>query len=69
MTDVWSDGDSKSYMAITVHWIAKVTEMTSSLQLKAVLIAFHHLCGGHDGKALANAVLSLLDRVGVTVKV
>jgi hypothetical protein len=33
------------------------------------LIGFHHLRGGHDGKSVANALIGLLDRAGVTVKV
>lgn len=41
----------------------------SSLQLKAALIAFHRIRGGHDGKALASTVLALLDRAGITIKV
>ena len=53
---------------ITAHWIAKL-EGSTSLQLKASLIAFHCLCGGHDGMSLAETVLHLLDRAGVTVKV
>ena len=42
---------------------------TSSLQLKAALIAFHRIRGAHDGEALARTVLALLDRAGITVKV
>ena len=45
-----------------------ITE-TTSLQLDAALIAFHRLHGDHDGKSLADIVLQLLDRAGVTVKV
>ena len=67
-TDIWSDQNRKSYLAITAHWIAKL-EGTTSLQLKASLIAFYRLHGGHDGEALAETVLQLLDRAGITVKV
>jgi hypothetical protein len=42
---------------------------STSLQLKALLIAFHCLCGGHNGASLAKTVFYLLDRAGVTVKV
>lgn len=41
----------------------------ATLQLKMALIGFHRLRGGHDGKSVANAVIGLLDRAGVTVKV
>lgn len=67
-SDIWSDKNRRSYLAITAHWIAKL-EGTSSLQLKAALIAFHRLLGSHDGASLAKVVLHLLDRAGVTVKV
>ena len=66
--DIWSDQRRRSYLAITAHWIAKV-EGTSSLQLKAALIAFHLLRENHTGKTLANTVTHLLDRAGITVKV
>jgi hypothetical protein len=67
-TDIWSDKNRRPYLAITAHWIAKL-EGTTSLQLKASLIAFHRLRGNHDGVSLAKTVLHLLDRAGVTVKV
>jgi hypothetical protein len=66
--DIWSDDNLRPYMALTAHWIARVTG-TSSLQLKAALIAFHRLRGNHDGETLAGAVLQLLDRAGITGKV
>jgi hypothetical protein len=54
-------------MALTAHWIAKVDEM--ALESKAALVAFHQIEGSHNGKNLANIVLALLDRAGITVKV
>ncbi len=50
------------------HWVAKVEGMTS-LELKAALIAFHCLPGKHNGKAIAEAVMELLDRAHITIKV
>ena len=66
--DTWSDQNRRSYLAITGHWIGHVGE-TSSLQLKATVIAFHRLRGSHEGKSLSKVTINLLDRVGVTVKV
>jgi hypothetical protein len=40
--DAWSDQNRRSYLAITAHWIGRVGG-TTSLQLKAALIAFHRL--------------------------
>lgn len=66
--DIWSDHNRRSYLAITAHWIA-MTLGTTALELKAALIAFHRLRGDHDGESLAEVVLQLLDRAGITLKV
>src|SRR5258708_1846616 len=66
--DVWSDQNLQSYLAMTVHWIARV-EQADGLKLRTVLITFHCLTGRHDGKSLAKIVLHLLDRAGITSKV
>ena len=66
--DTWLDQNRRPYLAITAHWIAQNRE-TGALKLKAALIAFHRVCGGHDGLSLAGVVLGLLDRAGVTMKV
>jgi hypothetical protein len=63
--DMWSDQNRRSYLAMTAHWITR----TSPLQLRTALIAFHRHHGRHDGKTLANVVLQLLDRAGITLKV
>jgi hypothetical protein len=47
------------------HWV----DEAASLQLKTALIGFHCLCEGQDGKLVANTLITLLDRAGVTVKV
>jgi hypothetical protein len=66
--DIWSDQLCRAYLAITAHWVANV-EGTSALQLKAALIAFHHLHQKHNGKAIAGTIMHLLDRAEVMVKV
>lgn len=66
--DIWSDNNHHGYLAITCHWISR-DKSTRRLQLKRALLAFHRLCGGHDGKAMADAVLRLLDRAGITAQV
>jgi len=66
--DIWSDPNCQPHLGMTTHWIAKV-EGTTSLQLKASLIAFHCLRGNHDGESLASTILQLLDRAGVMAKV
>ena len=66
--DMWSDKPLQSYLAITAHWIGKV-KGTSALQLETAVITFHQVCGDHTSESLANIVLGLLDRAGVTLKV
>ena len=66
--DIWSDQNRRPYLAMTAHWIAKVGEM-AALQTKAALIAFHRVCGSHDGTHPVKIVIDLLDRAGITVKV
>ena len=66
--DIWSDQNHQPFLTLTGHWISKV-EGTSALQLKASLIVFHRLHSDHDGESLAQIVLQLLDRAGVTLKV
>ena len=40
-----------------------------ALQLKATLITFHHLHGGHNDESLTSTVMQLLDRTKITLKV
>lgn len=63
--DIWSDQNRQSYLAITAHWIGTI-HGTTALELKATLIAFHRLRGEHDGESLADVVIQLLDRAGIT---
>ncbi|KAJ8579536.1 hypothetical protein M405DRAFT_713939, partial [Rhizopogon salebrosus TDB-379] len=42
MADIWSNQALAAYLAMTVHWIAKVEE-TGTLALKGGLISFHQL--------------------------
>jgi len=66
--DLWSDQGIQPFLAITAHWVARVNG-TSSLQLKTSLIVFHRVRHNHSGRSLAQTVLYLLDRAGVTMKV
>lgn len=66
--DLWSDPNLRSYLAMTAHWIAR-DRRSNALELKAALIAFHHVHGKHDGKNLAKVTMELLDRACITTKV
>ncbi|KAF8267068.1 hypothetical protein EI94DRAFT_1582652 [Lactarius quietus] len=67
-TDIWTNHNLWSYLAITAHWISKLPG-TSSLQLKVALITFQRLSGHHSGASLGKTILALLDRAKVTRKV
>jgi len=66
--DMWSNKPLQSYLAITAHWITRV-KGTLALWLEMALVAFHQVCEDHTSESLANIVLRLLDRAGVTLKV
>jgi hypothetical protein len=53
---------------MTGHWIS-FDESSGRLELKAALIGFHRLEKRHTGRNLAEAILDILDRAGVTLKV
>jgi hypothetical protein len=65
-TDIWSSANMTSYMAVTAHWLA---EKNGHLELRSALVAFHRVWGKHTAKNLANILLLVLDRAGVTIKV
>jgi hypothetical protein len=66
--DIWSSQLRRSFLAITAHWISR-DENAQCLEYESSLIAFHNLHGSHSGERIARAILPLLDRVGVTLKV
>ncbi|KIJ18418.1 hypothetical protein PAXINDRAFT_71397, partial [Paxillus involutus ATCC 200175] len=68
ISDIWSDDNTRPYLAITTHWIAS-GDGPKSLRMKAGLITFHHLPGSHTGAYLASTILRLLDCAGVTKQV
>jgi hypothetical protein len=66
--DVWSNKWRRAFLAVTVHWLARIAA-TNGLVLKSALLGFHRLRGRHTGKNLAKTALHLLDCAGITVKV
>jgi hypothetical protein len=64
--DMWSDRRRRSYICITVHWIAfQRPAERAGLEFKSSLLAFQALPGRHTGKRIAKAVYRLLNRAGV----
>jgi hypothetical protein len=65
---VWSNANLAAYLALTTHWIS-VDESNGRLVLKAALIGFHRLKKKHTGLNIAKAILHILDRADITLKV
>ena len=61
-TDLWSDPDSKSYIAVTAHWLEVVQTPGGDkrLTLRADLIGFLYFPGNHTGERLAKIFYLLL---------
>jgi len=57
-----------SYLALTAHWIA-LDAPSGRLVLRAALIGFRHLKKNHTGVNIATAIIELLERADVTLKV
>jgi hypothetical protein len=63
---MWSDRRLRSYICITVHWIAfQRPAEKAGLEFKSSFLAFQALPGRHTGKRIAKAVYQLLNRAGV----
>lgn len=65
-TDVWSNKQLASFLAVTAHWLS--TE-SHQLTLKAALIGFHRMTGRHNGTSIAAGILEVVQRAGITNKV
>ncbi|KAJ3572595.1 hypothetical protein NP233_g2975 [Leucocoprinus birnbaumii] len=73
-TDIWTDPIMSPFLAITAHWIETKTTLTPNgphhkLYLRADLAGFLYLPGHHTGKHIANAFLSVLDRLDIALKI
>ena len=66
-TDLWSDPNLDSFMAITAHYMFR--EKTGQLEYRCGLIAFQHVEGSHSGVNLAMHFFKIIDGLGVAHKV
>jgi len=65
-TDIWSNQKLLAFLVLTAHWLS-IND--GKLSLHAALIGFHHMTGKHSDKAIANALVLILERVGILDKV
>jgi hypothetical protein len=73
--DMWTDDyNKKAYMAVTAHWLEKITLQTSrrlhsKICMRTDLIGFLHVPGSHTGEHLAKAFLVIIGRFKIARKV
>lgn len=72
--DMWTDPNMSPFMAVTAHWMEGETMKTAStefvaLRLRSELIGFVNVPERHTGEHLAEAFLSVIDRLRITYKV
>jgi hypothetical protein len=72
--DMWTDFNLKAYMAVTAHWLQKVSlqqsqRLQSAISLRSDLIGFVHVPGSHTGDRLSKIFLHIIDRLGISKKV
>lgn len=63
-TDLWTHSTTKSFMAVTLHWIARTPE--SDLELKVALGGFRYIRDKHDGPNIARNFLQILEELGIS---
>ena len=70
-TDIWTDPNLRSFMAMTAHWLEFVSgpNNVQELQLQSALIGFTPMPQEHTGEEIAKAFVSVLNRVDITDKV
>jgi hypothetical protein len=70
-TDVWTDLNMRSFMAVTAHWLEEYTAPggMKSLRQRVELVGFMRVPLAHTGKHLASLFLQVLDRLSITTKV
>jgi len=73
-TDIWTDFNMKSYMAVTAHWLQCVSLWRSErpqpkIILCSNLIGFVHVPGSHTGERLSEVFLYIVDRLKISKRV
>jgi len=66
-SDMWSDLNRRSFMAVTAHWVAK--GRTNQLELRSALIAFREVDGSHSGENLGQVLFEIIQDVGIAHRV
>jgi len=66
-SDLWSDLNQRSFMAVTAHWMARGS--SNQLDLCSALIAFREVDGSHTGDNLGQILFDIIQDIGIVHKV
>jgi hypothetical protein len=66
-SDLWSNSSMRSFMAITLHWIARTHE--GELELMTALGAFRYVKDKHDGSNLAAHFIHVLEELDIADRI
>jgi hypothetical protein len=66
-TDLWSDPNRDSYMAVTAHFMIRGEK--NKLEYTTRLVAVRYIGGSHSGTNLGQEFLKITDELEVTIKV
>jgi hypothetical protein len=66
-SDLWSDGNLRSFMAITGHYL--IIDEHGNLVIQSRLLAFRHVSGTHSRAHLAEHFMGVLKELGIVHKV
>lgn len=66
-TDLWSDPNLDSFMAVTVHYY--IRDENRRLMRRNGLIAFRFVPGSHSGENLASHFIGIVEEMGALNKV
>ena len=62
-SDMWTDLNQRSFMAVTAHWMAKGD--SNQLELRSALIAFREVDGSHSGDNLGQVLFDIVQDIGI----
>ncbi|CAG8728091.1 13277_t:CDS:2, partial [Acaulospora colombiana] len=65
--DLWSSSTMKSFMAVTVHWTARMPD--GELTLKTALGGFRYIRDKHDGHNIATHLVKILEELDILNRV
>lgn len=66
-TDLWSDSNLTTFMAVTLHWISRTAQ--GELKLMTALGGFRHVKKKHSGSNIADRLFEVLQELNILHKI